>query len=77
MVPIDAIYDHGVFRPIVPVPLADQSRVRLIVESTPELPKYESFFEAASRLGLIGSLHGGPPDLSSNPEHMEGFGRAD
>jgi metal-responsive CopG/Arc/MetJ family transcriptional regulator len=24
---------------------------------------------------LIGSLKGGPPDLSSNPKHLEGFGR--
>ena len=24
---------------------------------------------------LIGSLKDGPPDLSSNPKHLEGFGR--
>lgn len=34
----------------------------------------ESFVDAASRLGLIGCLEGGPPDLSSNPAYMEGFG---
>jgi hypothetical protein len=37
----------------------------------------ESFFDAASRLGLLGCLSGGPPDLSSNPVHMEGFGQSD
>ena len=37
----------------------------------------ESFFEAASRLRLIGCLRGGPSDLSTNPSYMEGFGRSD
>jgi hypothetical protein len=31
--------------------------------------------ELAERLGLIGSAKGLPADLSTNPEHMEGFGR--
>ena len=30
---IDAIYDHGVFRPLVPPTLPDQARVKLTVES--------------------------------------------
>lgn len=34
----------------------------------------ESFFDAASRLGLIGCVEGGPADLSTNPKYMEGFG---
>jgi len=34
----------------------------------------ESFFDAASRLGLLGCVDGGPPDLSTNPKYMEGFG---
>jgi hypothetical protein len=36
--------------------------------------QHESFFAAASRLGLIGCVEGGPPDLSTNPKYMEGFG---
>jgi hypothetical protein len=31
-----------------------------------------TFLELAG--DLIGSVKGGPPDLSSNPEYMEGFG---
>ena len=31
--------------------------------------------DLAERLGLIGSAKGLPADLSTNPEHMEGFGR--
>jgi hypothetical protein len=37
----------------------------------------ESFFDAASRLGLIGCVEGGPADLSTNPKYMEGFGASD
>ena len=31
--------------------------------------------DLAERLGLIGSAKGLPADLSTNPDHMEGFGR--
>jgi len=37
----------------------------------------ESFYDAATRLGLVGSVKGCPPDLSSNPDYMEGFGTSD
>jgi hypothetical protein len=35
----------------------------------------ESCYDLAKRLGIIGSAEGLPTDLSSNPKHMEGFGR--
>ncbi len=36
----------------------------------------ESAFDVASRAGLIGCIKGATlPDLSTNPKHMEGFGR--
>ena len=38
---IDAIYDGGVFRPLDVVPLADQQRVRLIVECPQEAAERE------------------------------------
>ncbi len=35
----------------------------------------ESFYDAAMRLGLrLGSIDDLPPDLSTNPKYMEGFG---
>lgn len=37
----------------------------------------ESFYDAAARLGLIGCVQGGPPDLSTNPKYMDGFGERD
>lgn len=36
-------------------------------------PRKGSFLEVAR--DLIGSLHGGPGDLATNPKHMEGFGK--
>ena len=35
----------------------------------------ENCFDLAKRLGILGSAKGLPSDLSTNPEHMEGFGR--
>jgi hypothetical protein len=38
----------------------------------------ETAFDLASRAGLIGCIKGAPgspTDLSTNPKHMEGFGR--
>lgn len=35
----------------------------------------ESAYDAAIRLGLIGGIKDGPIDLSTNPAHMEGFGK--
>jgi hypothetical protein len=37
----------------------------------------ESAYEALSREGLIGCVEGGPSDLSTNPEYMEGFGESE
>jgi len=34
-----------------------------------------SLYEKLARKGLIGCLSGGPPDLSTNPKYMEGFGK--
>jgi hypothetical protein len=36
----------------------------------------ESLYEALSRRGLIGCIADGPPDLSTNPKYMEGFGES-
>ena len=37
----------------------------------------ESFYDAASRLGFIGCIKETPPDLSTNPKYMDGFGKRD
>ena len=38
-------------------------------------PTAENCYQLAERLGLLGSIKGLPTDLSTNPAHMEGFGR--
>ena len=34
----------------------------------------ENCRDLAERLGILGVFKGAPPDLSTNPAHMEGFG---
>ena len=41
-----------------------------------ELAQDESPYARAVRLGVIGAASGLPDDLTSNPEHFEGFGRS-
>lgn len=36
----------------------------------------ESAYDLAKRLGVIGVLKGGPPDLSTNKKYFEGFGKS-
>ena len=35
----------------------------------------ETCYDVAQRLGIIGIAKGLPPDLSTDPKYMEGFGR--
>jgi hypothetical protein len=37
-------------------------------------PGGDSLLARLARSGLVGCLSGGPKDLSTNPDHMEGFG---
>jgi metal-responsive CopG/Arc/MetJ family transcriptional regulator len=32
-------------------------------------------FDLCKKAGMIGCIKGGPKDMSSNPKHLEGFGR--
>jgi hypothetical protein len=38
---------------------------------------FETVYDVLERNGLIGCVKGGPPDLSTNPKYMEGFGESD
>jgi hypothetical protein len=35
----------------------------------------ENLLEKLERLGAVGMISGGPPDVSTNKKYMEGFGR--
>jgi Ribbon-helix-helix protein, copG family len=47
---------------------------RILEERYLEPGPRESCYDLALRLGLLGSAKGPPTDLSTNPDHMEGFG---
>jgi hypothetical protein len=44
---------------------------------TPQQPSAKTPYQILNELGAIGGAKGLPADLSTNPEHMEGFGRHD
>lgn len=48
--------------------------VREALESYLKQNSGQSAYDIAKRLGIIGSLKGGPKDLSTNPKYFEGFG---
>jgi len=49
-----------------------RAAIESFIESS--LPQ-ESCYDIAMRLGIIGCVKGGPPDLSTNPKYLEGLGR--
>jgi metal-responsive CopG/Arc/MetJ family transcriptional regulator len=48
---------------------------QVLQEHIQKQPPRESAYDLAKRLGILGSAKGLPADLSTNPAHMEGFGR--
>lgn len=55
--------------------LADALESRLPAPSSADGDRdEESLFDALTRSGFVGCVPDGPPDLSTNPKYMEGFG---
>jgi predicted DNA-binding antitoxin AbrB/MazE fold protein len=76
---IRAIYENGVLKPLEPLNLSEHQRVRVSVAADIGADQRSSgengsFFDAANRLGYLGCIKNTPPDLSTNQQHMEGFG---
>jgi predicted DNA-binding antitoxin AbrB/MazE fold protein len=76
---VHAIYDNGVLKPLEPLDLRDQEIVSLSIDKVEvtddeALGEGQTFFDILNRAGLVGSVKGASPDLSSNPQHLEGFG---
>jgi predicted DNA-binding antitoxin AbrB/MazE fold protein len=46
---IDAIYDNGMLRPLEPLALPDQARVKLTVEAEPATPQVETDAQKAEQ----------------------------
>lgn len=73
---VDAIYDHGVFRPIKPLALPEGLRVHLHVEedngaeqaaATPAEGELPTLLERMK--DFVGTVHNLPPDASVNLDH--------
>jgi len=58
---IDAIYDNGVLKPLVPLVMPDKSRVRLTVE-----PAEAENGARGSLRSRFGSIRSGDPNSASN-----------
>ncbi len=58
-------------RGVSPSEIVRQALQERLRQRTPR----ENCRELAERLGILGSAKGLPSDLSTNPIHMEGFGR--
>jgi hypothetical protein len=63
-------------RPALQEPMSDplQELQKVLVSNMRSRTPHPSCRDLAERLGLIGAAKGMPADLSTNPEHMEGFG---
>jgi predicted DNA-binding antitoxin AbrB/MazE fold protein len=78
---VTAIFDAGVLKPLGPLTLQDQEVVSLVVETVQSAPAADrvdsekTLFDLLNEAGWIGSIKDGPPDLSTNPKYMEGFGK--
>ena len=76
---VQAIYENGVLKPLGPLNLRDRDVVSLFIE--PMAPRDSAaslaeptLFDAFDAAGLIGCVKDAPPDLSSNPKYLAGFG---
>ena len=78
---VTAIFDAGVLKPLGPLTLQDQEVVALVVETVESKPSSaaadsdNTLFDVLNEVGWIGSIKDGPPDMSTNPKYMEGFGK--
>jgi predicted DNA-binding antitoxin AbrB/MazE fold protein len=77
---VNAIYEHGVLKPLGPLDLDEKQIVMLsIKEPSPAEEAIEegaSLLELMQRAGLVGCIKDAPPDLSTNPKYMEDFGKS-
>ena len=78
---VNAIYEHGVLKPLGPLELSDQEVVSLSIQQVPPAEPDSgeeglTLFEMLDKAGLIGCIKDAPSDLSTNPKYMEDFGKS-
>ena len=73
---LEAVYEDGVLRPLEQLDLPQHKRVLVTISDVTQTPPSAAVtcYDLAQRAGMIGALKDGPSDLSTNPQHFEGFG---
>ncbi|MBX3413008.1 MAG: antitoxin family protein [Pirellulales bacterium] len=76
-----AIVENGLLRPLEPIELSENQVVRVSlrthaenVREAPPADSEPSAYDVFLAAGLLGCVKDAPPDLSTNPKYMEGFG---
>jgi predicted DNA-binding antitoxin AbrB/MazE fold protein len=73
---LEAVYEQGVLRPLEQLDLPEHKRVKLTISdaSRATAEAVTNCYDLAQKAGMIGALKDAPPDLSTNPDHFQGFG---
>ncbi|HLJ10491.1 MAG TPA: antitoxin family protein [Planctomycetaceae bacterium] len=73
---LEAVVEGDVLRPLQKLGLPDRQHVLVTIVALKQQAhdRAGSCYDLARDLGVIGVADDTPPDLSSNPAHMEGFG---
>ena len=74
---LEAVYEQGVLRPLKQLDLAEHQRVNITISdvSRATAEAVTTCYDLAQKAGMIGALKDAPTDLSTNPDHFQGFGQ--
>ena len=73
---LEAVFEGGKFRPLEQPMLQEQQHVLLTIVALKDGPQSAATcYDLAQSLGVIGVADDAPFDLSTNPAHLDGFGR--
>ena len=73
---LEAVYEQGVLRPLELLDLPEHKRVTVTISDVSRVTAeaVASCYDLAHKAGMIGALKDAPSDLSTNPDHFQGFG---
>lgn len=73
---LDAVYEQGVLRPLKRLDLPEHMQVTITISdvSRSTAEAVASCYDLAEKAGIIGALKDAPTDLSTTPDHFQGFG---
>jgi hypothetical protein len=61
---------------VPPSQIVQEALVRTLPPPAPDLSEGKSLYDAMVEAGALGCISTGIRDLSTNPRHMEGYGRS-